>query len=100
MDGVRTMLEYEDGKSYAQLTYDEHYYMGFMEGTTGGLISLALYKEKKNRKSFQESLSELMEEYDSMDMIYEIRAFHEKYPHLNKEQLRLRLIKESELKFL
>lgn len=100
MDGVRTMLEYEDGKSYAQLTYDEHYYMGFKEGSIDGLISLALHKEKKNRKTFQESLSELMEEYDSMDMIYEIRAFHEKYPHLNKEQLRLRLIKESELKFL
>ncbi len=94
------MLEYEDGKSYAQLTYDEHYYMGFMEGNIGVLISLALHKEKKNRKTFQESISELMEEYDSMDMIFEIRAFHEKYPHLNKEQLRLRLIKESELKFL
>lgn len=94
------MLEYEDGKSYAQLTYDEYYYMGYMQGRIGCLISLVLHIEKKNRKTFQESLSELVEEYDSMDMIYEIRAFHEKYPHLNKEQLRLRLIKESELKFL
>lgn len=94
------MLEYEDGKSYAQLTYDEYYYMGFMEGNIGVLISLAIHKEKKNRKTFHESLSELVEEYDSMDMIYEIRAFHKKYPHLNKEQLRMRLIKESELKFL
>ena len=94
------MLEYEDGKSYAQLTYDEHFYMGFMEGTIGGLISLALYKEKKNRETFQESLSDLIKEYDSMEMIDEIRDFHTKYPHLNKEQLRLRLIKESELKFL
>ena len=92
------MLEYEDGKSYAQLIYDESFYIGFMEGNMGVLISLALHK--KNRETFQESLSELLEENDSMDMIHEIRAFHEKYPHLNKEQLRLRLIKESELKFL
>lgn len=95
------MLEFEDGKSYAQLTYDELYYLGFMEGSISVLISMALYKGKKSKETHEETLMEMVEEeYGSMDMVYEIRAFHKKYPKLNKKQLRAKLIKESEYKFI
>lgn len=95
------MLEFDGSKSYAQLTYDEAFYIGYMESGSGMFVNMALLKVKKEPEVFESMLREMVEEeYNSIDMIQEIRAFQKKFPDLNRKQLFHKLIKESEYKFI
>lgn len=94
------MLEFDRMQSHAQLTYEELFYRGFMESKNREFVSMALFKDRINPVMREAILREMVKEYGSMEMVYEIRDYHEKYPGLNQEQLLERLIKESEYKYL